>query len=263
MATSVRNRQFPHLEPSFNGGVRNCNFPSSISEFVNPKKPVTMADDDDFSSDEDNESDFSDLIRKGMSELEPSILDARDLGTVDAWIQRNASMIRLTGKHPFNSEAPLALKGPLGHIEYVGRGNFVVDGKRKHAKKLAMLAGGTGITPIYQVAQAILKDSEDETEMFLVYANRTEDDILLREEMDEWVKSDKRFKVWYVVKESVREGWEFSVGVVTESIMREHLPKASVDTLALACGPPPMIKFAVQPNLEKMNYDTESSLLIF
>lgn len=162
---------------------------------------------------------------------------------------------------PLGSE--LEVKGPLGHIEYTGRGNFLVDGKVKKAKKVAMLAGGTGITPIYQVAQAVLKDAEDETEMFLVYANRTENDILLREELDEWSKSDKRLKVWYVVSECVREGWEFSVGVITESIMREHLPEASPDTLALACGPPPMIKFAVQPNLEKMNYDTTNSLLVF
>lgn len=162
---------------------------------------------------------------------------------------------------PLGSE--IEVKGPLGHIEYTGRGHFLVDGKQKKAKKLAMLAGGTGITPIYQVAQAILKDPEDETEMFLVYANRTENDILMRDELDEWSRSDKRFNVWYVVQESVREGWEYSVGVVSECIMREHLPAASADSLALACGPPPMIKFAVQPNLEKMNYDTADSLLVF
>ena len=55
-----------------------------------------------------------------------------------------------------------------------------------------MLAGGTGITPIYQVAQAILKDPEDLTEMHVVYANRTEDDILLREELDTWAKEHVR-----------------------------------------------------------------------
>lgn len=157
----------------------------------------------------------------------------------------------------------LDVKGPLGHIEYSGRGNFLVNGKPKFAKKLAMLAGGTGITPIYQVVQAIMKDPEDETEMFVVYANRTEDDILLREELDDWAKKHERFKVWYVVQESVKEGWQYSVGFITESILREHIPEGSEDTLALACGPPPMIQFAVQPNLEKMKYDIKGSLLLF
>ncbi|KAK4276775.1 hypothetical protein QN277_014883 [Acacia crassicarpa] len=154
------------------------------------------------------------------------------------------------------------VKGPLGHIEYSGRGQFLVHGKPKFAKRLAMLAGGTGITPIYQVAQAILKDPEDQTEMHVVYANRTEDDILLREELDEWAKKDERFKVWYVVQES-NEGWEYSVGFITEDILREHAPTASDDTLALACGPPPMIQFAVQSNLEKMGFDVKNNLLVF
>ncbi|XP_044474576.1 nitrate reductase [NAD(P)H]-like [Mangifera indica] len=157
----------------------------------------------------------------------------------------------------------LDVKGPLGHIEYTGHGNFLVHGKAKSAKKLAMLAGGTGITPIYQVAQAILKDTEDETEMYVVYANRTEDDILLKEQLDEWAKKYDRFKVWYVIKESVREGWQYSLGFITEDIMREHLPEGSDDVLALACGPPPMIQFAVQPNLEKLNYDIKNSVLVF
>ncbi|KAE9609005.1 hypothetical protein Lal_00020447 [Lupinus albus] len=157
----------------------------------------------------------------------------------------------------------LDVKGPLGHIEYTGKGNFLVHGQHKFAKRLAMLAGGTGITPIYQVAQAILKDPTDETEMHVIYANRTEDDILLREELDDWSKKYDRFKVWYVVQESIREGWEYSVGFITESVMREHLPEASDDTLALTCGPPPMIQFAVQPNLEKFGYDIKNNLLLF
>lgn len=104
MATSVHNRQFPHLDSA----IRGCNFPSN-PEFSVPKKTAAMenAGDDDFSSDDDNDSDFNDLIRKGLSELEPSIHDPRDSGTADGWIERNASMVRLTGKHPFNSEPPL------------------------------------------------------------------------------------------------------------------------------------------------------------
>ncbi|XP_028757479.1 inducible nitrate reductase [NADH] 2-like [Neltuma alba] len=155
------------------------------------------------------------------------------------------------------------VKGPLGHIEYTGRGQFLVHGKPKFAKRLAMFAGGTGIAPIYQVARAILKDPEDRTEMHIMFANRTEDDILLREELDEWAEKGDRFKVWYVVQESKSEGWEYSVGFITEDILREHAPKASDDTLALACGPPPMIQFAVQPNLEKLGYDINNNLLVF
>lgn len=158
----------------------------------------------------------------------------------------------------------LEIKGPLGHIEYIGNGNFLVSGKRKFSKRLAMIAGGTGITPVYQVMQAILENAEDDTEMHLVYANRTENDILLRDELDAWAKKyPDRVKVWYVVTNPIEDGWKYSVGFITESILREHIPPASDTTLALACGPPPMIQFAVTQNLEKMGYNIKDSLLIF
>ena len=155
------------------------------------------------------------------------------------------------------------VKGPLGHIEYMGRGNFRVNGKPRLAKKLAMVAGGTGITPIYQVVQAILKDPEDETEMFVVYANRSEEDILLREELETWAKENERLKIWYVVKDGVQEGWPYSVGYIREDILREHIPMGSPQTLALVCGPPPMIELTVKPILKNLEYDLEGSLLVF
>ncbi|WOL20056.1 hypothetical protein Cni_G28858 [Canna indica] len=162
--------------------------------------------------------------------------------------------------------ATLDIKGPLGHIEYGGRGNFVVNGKPRLARRLAMIAGGTGITPVYQVIQAVLRDPEDRTEMHLVYANRSEDDILLWEELDRWASErPEQLKVWYVINEAkTGDAWRYSTGFVTESILREHIPMGDADdVLALACGPPPMIQFAVVPNLEKMKYDTANSLLLF
>ncbi|KAL2925244.1 Nitrate reductase [NADH] [Bienertia sinuspersici] len=62
------------------------------------------------SEDDDNEEEmemWNELIKKGNSEVEPSSVDIRDESTADNWIERNSSLIRLTGKHPFNSEPPL------------------------------------------------------------------------------------------------------------------------------------------------------------
>ncbi|KAL9245522.1 hypothetical protein vseg_019166 [Gypsophila vaccaria] len=155
------------------------------------------------------------------------------------------------------------IKGPLGHIEYLGKGNFMVHGKPKFANKLTMICGGTGLTPIYQVMQAVLKDPEDSTEMHLVYANRTAEDILLRNELETWALDYKeRVKVWYVVEKG-DDTWQYDVGFINEKILRDHVPEAGDDVLALTCGPPPMIQFAVQPNLEKMGYDIKEQLLIF
>ncbi|TKW41799.1 hypothetical protein SEVIR_1G341300v4 [Setaria viridis] len=159
------------------------------------------------------------------------------------------------------------IKGPIGHIEYAGRGGFVVNGERRSARRLAMIAGGTGITPVYQVIQAVLRDQpDDDTEMHLVYANRTEEDMLLREEIDRWAAAHPaRLKVWYVVSKVARpeDGWEHGVGRVDEQVMREHLPLGDGETLALVCGPPAMIECTVRPALEKMGYDLDKSCLVF
>ena len=65
-----------------------------------------------------------------------------------------------------------------------------------NAAHTGMIAGGSGITPMYQVAQAILRDPHDFTKIFLIYANVSEDDILLRKEFDAWAQDHcKRFKV--------------------------------------------------------------------
>ncbi|CAN6293513.1 unnamed protein product [Urochloa humidicola] len=160
------------------------------------------------------------------------------------------------------------VKGPRGRVEYLGRGLFSVDGQaRRRVRRVAMVAGGSGIAPIYQVIMAVLRDQpEDTTEMHLVYANRTEDDILLRGELDGWAaEHPDRLKVWYVVSQVRRpeEGWEYSVGVVNEDILKEHLPEGGDGKLALACGPPLMIEQAVLPNLDTMKYDMVNSVIVF
>jgi NAD(P)H-flavin reductase len=40
-----------------------------------------------------------------------------------------------------------------------------------------MIAGGTGLTPMYQIIRSSLQDPKDKTELALIYANVEEDDI--------------------------------------------------------------------------------------
>ena len=63
---------------------------------------------------------------------------------------------------------------------------------------------------------------------------------------------DPRVKIWYTV-DRPSEGWAFSKGFITADMIKEHLPPPSDDTLVLMCGPPPMVKFACQANLEAVN----------
>lgn len=45
----------------------------------------------------------------------------------------------------------IEVKGPLGHVHYLGRGRYTLDGDAHTATHISMIAGGTGITPMYQV----------------------------------------------------------------------------------------------------------------
>ncbi|KAH9266692.1 hypothetical protein BASA83_010367 [Batrachochytrium salamandrivorans] len=49
---------------------------------------------------------------------------------------------------------------------------------------IVMIAGGTGIAPMYQLIRRILENPEDKTTLCLVYASRDERNILLKSELD-------------------------------------------------------------------------------
>ncbi|XP_077994149.1 NADH-cytochrome b5 reductase 3-like isoform X2 [Glandiceps talaboti] len=155
------------------------------------------------------------------------------------------------------------VRGPSGLLVYEGKGVFAIkadkksEAVKKTAKKLGMIAGGTGITPMLQLIRHITKDPEDTTELSLLFANQTDKDILVREELEDCQRANSdQFKLWYTL-DKAPEGWEYSEGFVNEDMIKEHLPPPGDDTLILMCGPPPMITYACTPNLDKLGYSQE------
>lgn len=49
-----------------------------------------------------------------------------------------------------------------------------------------MVGGGTGITPLYQIIQYVTEaeQAQDRPALSLLFANRTEDDILVKNELE-------------------------------------------------------------------------------
>uniref|UniRef100_UPI00398F4907 NADH-cytochrome b5 reductase 3-like n=1 Tax=Pristiophorus japonicus TaxID=55135 RepID=UPI00398F4907 len=151
-------------------------------------------------------------------------------------------------------------RGPSGLLTYQGKGKFSIQSDKKSppeakfAKKLGMIAGGSGITPMLQLIREIMKDPEDPTMCYLLFANQTEKDILLRDDLEELqAEYADRFRLWYTV-DKAPEGWDYSEGFINSDMMKEHLPAPGEDVLILMCGPPPMIQFACNPNLDKLGY---------
>ena len=51
-----------------------------------------------------------------------------------------------------------------------------------------------------QLIRAVFRDNNDQTNLALIFANQTEDDILLREELEDVQKEfPDRFKLWYTI----------------------------------------------------------------
>lgn len=138
------------------------------------------------------------------------------------------------------------------HINVRGpKGFFTYTPNMKNS--FGMVAGGTGIAPMYQVLTAILDNPEDKTKIYLVYANVSENDILLRAELEDLRKKHPdQFFIHYVLN-NPPEDWEGSVGFVTPEIMDKHLPLYSDDTNLLICGPPLMVS-AIKKAAQTLGY---------
>ncbi|GLC37614.1 hypothetical protein PLESTF_001642100 [Pleodorina starrii] len=129
----------------------------------------------------------------------------------------------------------LEMKGPIKKYPYE-------PNTKKH---IGMVAGGTGITPMLQVIDAILENPNDKTQVSLVYANVTESDIILKDKIDALVAAHPdRLKVYYVVDKPSWGGvfWRGGVGYITRDLLKQKMPQPSRDSLVMVCGPPGMME---------------------
>ena len=141
------------------------------------------------------------------------------------------------------------IRGPKGSMKY----------HKDLCRNIGMIAGGTGITPMYQLIRAICEDDSDNTNVSLIYANQTEDDILLRRELDGFAaKCPHKFRVWYVLS-TAPEGWQYSTGFATKELIEERFAPLSEDNKAMLCGPPGMIN-AMKNNLVALGYEKPSAV---
>ncbi|CAI6013872.1 unnamed protein product [Clonostachys chloroleuca] len=122
-------------------------------------------------------------------------------------------------------------RGPKGPMRY----------QAGLCNKIGMIAGGTGITPMYQLIRAICEDERDTTEISLIFANRSEEDILLRSELEGFAaRYPRNFKLWFML-DKPPESWDYGKGYLTREVMSERLPSAAPDSKIMLCGPPGLV----------------------
>ncbi|KAJ3022018.1 UNVERIFIED_CONTAM: NADH-cytochrome b5 reductase [Siphonaria sp. JEL0065] len=124
----------------------------------------------------------------------------------------------------------LLMKGPIPKYKY----------EANKEKEIGLIAGGTGITPMLQVIQRALSDSHDETKLRLLFANVTEQDIILRDYLDKLVKKHSdRFSVYYTL-DKPSATWTGGAGFVSEEMLTALLPQPG-EGKVFVCGPAPMV----------------------
>jgi len=134
-------------------------------------------------------------------------------------------------------------KGPIGKFEYLGNGNCTVSGKERHIKRFIMICGGSGITPIFQVLRAVLQKDDDPTKCLVLDGNRSEEDILCKEDMDTLTAGrDHKCRLLYTLTKP-SESWTGLQGRVGKELLEKEVGTFGTtgfeegEELVLICGP--------------------------
>ena len=123
----------------------------------------------------------------------------------------------------------LLLRDVFGALEYKGEGYFI--------------AGGAGITPFISIFRYLWSKNAIGGNK-LIFANKTQDDIILKYEFQHML--GKNFI--NILSDEVAEG--YAHGFITESFLKEHITDFNKNIYL--CGPPPMME-AVEKILSRLN----------
>ena len=160
------------------------------------------------------------------------ISDENTQGYLDLLVKKYPNGPMSTHMHDMVPGQRLDIKGPLP--KYPWEAN-----KHEH---IALVAGGTGITPMYQLCRAIFNNPDDKTKVTLVVGNITEEDILLKHELATLENHfPQRFRAFYVL-DNPPKTWTGGQGYINKELLKTVLPEPKTDNIKVfVCGPPAMM----------------------
>ena len=97
---------------------------------------------------------------------------------------------------------------------------------------------------MYQLIRAIFSNPDDKTSVNLILGNLTEEDILLKPELQELENTyPQRFRAFYLL-DKPPTGWNQGSGHVTKELLKTVLPfePKDKDGKIFVCGPPGLYK---------------------
>jgi predicted ferric reductase len=125
---------------------------------------------------------------------------------------------------------PVGIQAPFGHFSYA---------LHPKERNLVFIAGGVGITPLVSMLRH-MRDNRADASVVLVYANRHEQDILFRSEL-ELIACGNRPRLTVVhVLSAPDQGWTEEKGHVNAELLRRHVASLDGGKVFYICGPPAM-----------------------
>lgn len=142
-------------------------------------------------------------------------------------------------------------KGPIGKFEYLGKGVCAVNGRERTVKKLFMICGGSGVTPIFQVFRAVMQDKDDPTKCVVLDGNRMLEDILCKVDLDSYAKDNEtKCKLLYTLTQAP-DDWQGLRGRIAAPLLEQHAAcGADGEGMVLICGPEALERSARQALLD-------------
>ncbi|KAF5019866.1 hypothetical protein F66182_8102 [Fusarium sp. NRRL 66182] len=158
--------------------------------------------------------------------------DENEKGFIEFLIKKYPNGPMSTHMHNLVPGQRLDIKGPLPKYPWE-------ENKHDH---IALIAGGTGISPMYQLTRAIFNNPNDKTKVTLVFGNVSEKDILLKKEFEELENTyPQRFRAFYVLDNPPKE-WAGNSGYISKELLKTVLPEPKNENIKLfVCGPPGMM----------------------
>ena len=145
--------------------------------------------------------------------------------------------------HAMEEGQMITVRGPYGR-------HFPVEDELA-GKNLLFVAGGIGLAPLRSVINYVRDNRDKYGRVDIIYGSRSKDDLVYYDEIvAEWMNTEG-FHVHLTIDRE-QEGWDGHVGFVPNYIAELEL--SAVNTCALVCGPPIMIKFSL-PNLINAGFD--------
>ncbi len=115
-------------------------------------------------------------------------------------------------------------------------GSFTFEGEHE---KICLLGGGIGITPFRSICR-YCTDKRIDAKITLLYGNRSENDIVFREEFEAMEKQNPNLKVVFTVNEA-SSGWKGAIGFISTELVKKEIPDYK-ETVFYTCGPPAMVE---------------------